>query len=221
MKTIVIGSQKGGSAKTTLVAHLAVEAVRAGDGPVWIIDTDQQGTLSQWHDRRAADAPHRADIPFPELTRGLDTIARKHEAAYCLLDTAPAASKENEAIFTLADLVLIPVRPSPNDLWAVGKTVSVVQAAGKPFLFVITQAKAGTKITAQTIAALSRHGPVAQSLIADRVPYAVAMAGGNTASELEAKGHAAAEVTALWQEVKAFINESSKTAKDERMKRHG
>ena len=55
MQTVVIGSQKGGSAKTTLAAHLAVEAERRGDGPAWLIDTDQQATLSTWHGRREAE----------------------------------------------------------------------------------------------------------------------------------------------------------------------
>jgi chromosome partitioning protein len=60
MKTIVISSQKGGGGKTTLTALLSVEAERAGDGPAWLIDTDQQGTLSQWHERREAEKPERA-----------------------------------------------------------------------------------------------------------------------------------------------------------------
>ena len=63
MKTIVASSQKGGSGKTTLCAHLAVEAERQGDGPVWLIDTDKQGTLSQWHERRAAEQAPRFESP--------------------------------------------------------------------------------------------------------------------------------------------------------------
>jgi len=221
MKTIVVGSQKGGSAKTTLVAHLSVEAERVGDAPVWVIDTDQQGTLSQWHSRRQSETPQRAEIPFADLAKGLEALRGKHEAAYCLIDTAPADSQENAAILGLADLVLIPVRPSPNDLWAVGQTVAVVKAAGKPFLFVVTQAKPNANITAQTVAALSRHGPVAQAFIADRVPYATAMAGGNTASELASKGPAATEIAALWQEVKASFAENSKNLNNERKVKHG
>lgn len=54
MKTINLASQKGASGKTTLVSHLAVETERAGDGPAWMIDTDRQATLSQWHERREA-----------------------------------------------------------------------------------------------------------------------------------------------------------------------
>jgi chromosome partitioning protein len=200
MQTVVIGSQKGGSAKTTLAAHLAVEAERRGDGPAWLIDTDQQATLSTWHDRREAETPRRADIPLSQLASGLRTLATEHGATLCFIDTAPAASADNDAIFQLADLVLIPVRPSPADLWAVGATVAAVREAGQRFLFVITQAKPGSIITAQSIAALSRHGPVAQAMIADRVGYAMAMTSGNTAPELAPKGPAALELAALWAE---------------------
>lgn len=61
-------------------------------------------------------------------------------AACCFIDTAPTISEQSAALVNLADLVLIPVRPSPADLWAVSETVALVKNAGKPFLFVITQA---------------------------------------------------------------------------------
>lgn len=207
MKTIVVTSQKGGSGKTTLVAHLAVEAERSGDTPSWVIDTDKQGTLSVWHERRENEAPRRAEVPFGTLAKGLDTLARQ-QSAYCFIDTAPTISEQTIAVLKLADLVLIPVRPSPADLWAVAETLEIVKVAQKRFLFVITQAKMNTRITAQTVAALSQHGRVAQSFITDRVPYAVAMTGGRTAAELDPKSPAADEVSALWSTVKSCFHES-------------
>jgi chromosome partitioning protein len=213
MKTIVVASQKGGSSKTTTVALLAVEAERAGDGPAWIIDTDKQGSLSRWHDRRESETPQRAEMPFSELAAGLANLARKHGAAFCFIDTAPAISPQSASIIALADLVLIPVQPSPVDLWAVAETVEMVRDAGKPFLFVMTKANAQANITAQTVAALSHHGPISRTFIANRTAYAVAMAGGNTAPELSPKAPAAIEIAALWQEVKACFNENIKSAK--------
>ena len=76
MKTIIIASQKGGSGKTMLAAHLAVEAERAGD-TAWLIDTDRQATLSLWHERRKADTPQRLDVPFARIADGLATLAAK------------------------------------------------------------------------------------------------------------------------------------------------
>ncbi len=212
MKTILVTSQKGGSGKTMLTAHLAVEAERGGDAPVWIIDTDRQGTLTRWHERRQADTPQRADVRLERLAAGLVTLEQQG-GAYCFIDTAPTISQQTENLIGLADMVVIPVRPSPSDLWAVTETVQLVKEAGKPFLFVITQAKPQASITAQAIAALSEHGRVAQSFIADRVGYAAAMTGGHTAPEITPKGPVAIELANLWQELKATFHENSKTAK--------
>ena len=218
MKTIVINSQKGGSGKTTICAHLAVEAERAGDGPVFLIDTDPQGTLSTWHEHREAEAPQRVEVPLESLAEGL-AVLKDRKASYCFIDTAPTRTDENVALFRLADLVLVPIRPSPSDLWAAGATVSLLKEAGIPFLFILTQAKANASITAQAAAALSHHGPVAETFIADRVPYAAAMTNGRTALELSAKGPAAVETTALWKNIKACLHANMKKA--EKVKRHG
>ena len=108
----------------------------------------------------------------------------KREAALCLIDTAPNRGDENAQLFELADLVLVPVRPSPSDLWAVSATVTLLKRAGTPFLFVVNQATLNANITAQAIASLSHHGPVAETIIASRVYYAAAMTNGHTAPEL-------------------------------------
>jgi chromosome partitioning protein len=212
MKTILATSQKGGSSKTTLITLLSVEVERAGDGPAWILDTDPQRTLSKWHDRREHDTPQRAEIPFDRIDAGLKNLEGRG-ANYCFIDTAPTISSQSANLINVADLILIPVRPSPADLWASAETVALVKAAQKPFLFVITQAKHQATITAQTIAALSQHGRVAESFIADRVLYAGAMTGGRTAPELSPKGAAADEIAQLWKNVKSCFHENSKTSR--------
>jgi chromosome partitioning protein len=212
MKTILITSQKGGSGKTMLAAHLAVEAERTGDAPAWIIDTDRQATLTRWHERRKADTPHRGEVRLDKLMTGLAALAGQG-AAYCFIDTAPTISEQTAALIDLADLIVIPVRPSPSDLWAVTETVQLVKEADKPFLFVITQAKQQATITAQAIAALSEHGRVAKSFIADRVGYAAAMTGGNTAPEISPKGPVAEEISSLWVELKSCFHEKLKSIK--------
>ena len=211
MKKILVTSQKGGSGKTMLTAHLAVEAERS-DAQIWIIDTDRQGTLTRWHERRQADTPHRAEVRLERLAPGLKTLEQQG-AAFCFIDTAPTISQQTEALIALADLVVVPVRPSPSDLWAVTETVQLVKDAGKPFVFVITQAKPQASITAQAVAALSEHGRVAQSFIVDRVGYASAMTGGNTAPEITPKGPVAVEIANLWQELKSAFQQNSKARK--------
>jgi len=217
MKTIVITSQKGGSGKTMLVAHLAVEAEYTGDTPTWVIDTDRQATLTRWHERRKAETPQRGEVRLDKLTTGLGTLTNQG-AAYCFIDTAPTISSQTTALIELADLVLIPVRPSPCDLWAVTETVQLVKHTGRPFLFVINQAKTQATITAQAIAVLSEHGRVARSFVADRVAYAAAMTGGNTAPELLPHAAVAKEIAALWSEVKSCF---AKTLKAEKKAAHG
>jgi chromosome partitioning protein len=212
MQTIVWNSQKGGSGKTSLCAHVSVEAERAGDGPVYLIDTDPQGTLSTWHEARAAETPHRAEVSLAGLPAAIKAMGQRG-AAFCFIDTAPNRGDENAELFRQADLVLVPVRPSPSDLWAVAATVKLLKQAGTPFLFVVNQATLNANITAQAVASLSHHGRVAQTIIVNRVPYAAAMTDGRTAPELSPKGPAAAEITALWTNIKSCLHASMPATK--------
>ena len=81
---------------------------------------------------------------------------------YAVVDVPPAITDAIRAVVALADLVLIPVKPSPHDLRAVGRTVEIAREGGKTFCFVLTQAKGNALLTVQAMAALSEHGVVAQ-----------------------------------------------------------
>lgn len=214
MQIVVINSQKGGSGKTTLCAHLAVQAEIAGDGPCFVIDTDPQGTLSTWHEKREADVPQRAEVALNDMKAGLQMLEHRG-AAYCFIDTAPTRTDENVDLFRMASLVLVPIRPSPSDLWAAAVTVAMLKAERVPFLFVLTQAKNNASITGQAAAALSHHGPVAETFIADRVPYAAAMNDGRTAIELLSKGPAALETAKLWKNIKSCLHANMQTFQQE------
>jgi chromosome partitioning protein len=215
MLTIVVNSQKGGSGKTTLCAHLSVQAERDGDGEVFLIDTDPQGTLTTWHEKREAAVPRRVELPLQDIADGLKLL-RERKAAFCFIDTAPSRTDETTALFRLADLVLVPIRPSPSDLWAASATVELLKRNNIPFLFILNQIKASANITAQA-AALSHHGPVAETFIVDRVPYAAAMTDGRTALELTPKGPAAIETAALWKNIKTWLQPPVKSSKKERV----
>jgi chromosome partitioning protein len=212
MRTIVINSQKGGSGKTTLCTLLAVEAERAGDGPVFLIDTDPQGSLTTWHDKRQAETPQRVELPFDGIADGLRKLQERN-TAFCFIDTAPSRTDETAVLFDLADLVIVPIRPSPSDLWAASATVELLKREKVPFLFILNQVKANAGITAQAAAALSHHGPVAETFIGDRVPYAAAMTDGRTAGELAPNGRAATETAALWKNIQAWFDANMKTTK--------
>lgn len=207
MQVIVINSQKGGSAKTMLAKHLSVEAERAGDGPVFLIDTDPQGSLTAWHAKRESESPALAEVSFEALERGLETI-RRHGAAYCFLDTGSGRLEIASKLFKLADFVIFPVQPSEDDLIAAPKTVHALKAAGVPFVFVLTRVKPGTLITAQAAAVLSKHGEVAQTFVNDRTGYKSPYSRGQTVTEAEPRGVAAKEITSLWINLKSCLHAS-------------
>lgn len=210
MKTIVLASQKGGAGKTTLAAHLAVMAEKAGEGPCVLIDTDPQASLAAWWNGRAAETPAYAPTTLKELSDKLDALA-KAKFRYAFIDTPPAITEAIRAVVALADFVLIPTRPSPHDLRAVGSTVELAAGAGRPFAFALTQAKTNSRLTVQAMAALSEHGVVASSIIVDRVDYASSMVDGRTVMEIDPRGRAAAEMAELWRFCKTRINERKKT----------
>ena len=167
MHVIVVNSQKGGSGKTMLCKHLSVEAERVGDGPMFLIDTDPQGSLTAWHAKRESEIPARVDVPFEGLQQGLELL-RSHGAAYCLIDTASGRTEIAKHLFNLAHFVLFPVQASEDDLTAAPVTVQALKEATVPFLFVLTRVRANTLITAQAAALLSKHGEVAGTFINDR-----------------------------------------------------
>ncbi len=212
MNVIVLASQKGGVGKTTLAAHLAVAAEAAGAGPVVLIDTDPQGSLSAWWNVREAETPALAPSTIAELAEKLAALGAAGYT-FAIIDTPPAITGAIRAVVGTADLVLIPTRPSPHDLRAVGSTVELVQDADKPFVFVVTQAKPNTRLTVQAIAALSAHGAVAQAIMHDRVDYAGSMIDGRTVQETDGKGRSAAEMVELWDFVQERMTKSTKTRK--------
>jgi chromosome partitioning protein len=218
MQTIVINSQKGGSGKTMLCKHLAVEAERAGDGPVFLIDTDPQGTLTAWHTKRDSEAPARVDLPFHGLEKGLELI-RTHGAAYCIIDTASGRLDIAAELFKLADLAIFPVQPSEDDLTAAPVTVQNLKGSGTPFVFVLTRVRANTLITAQAAAILSKHGQVAETFVVDRTGYKSPYAKGQTITEAEPHGAAAQELASLWKNIKACLHDSMQ--RQEEVKKHG
>lgn len=210
MKTLVIASQKGGAGKTTIAAHLAVAAELAGAGPVVLIDTDPQGSLSEWWNSRQAATPALATATLAELPAKLQAL-QAAGVALAVIDTPPAITEAIRDVVRQADFVLIPTRPSPHDLRAVGQSVDIAREAGKPFAFCVTQAKPTARLTVQAVAALSAHGPVAPAIVHDRVDYAASMVDGRTVNETDAKGRSAGEMKELLSFVQAQLHDKKPT----------
>ncbi len=203
MKTLVLAATKGGSGKTTLAAHLAVCAQLSDDGPVTLLDLDPQRNLTAWWTDRENDTPEMSEVLLDEFRA--EIAAAKSHSGILIVDTPRFEAVALSEILKEADFVIIPVQPSPNDLRAVAKTVETVKESGKPFCFVITRGTARSNLTQQAPMVLSEFGPVATTIIFNRVSYADAMTDGRTAQEIDPKGKAAAEVISLWGYVKAKL----------------
>ena len=190
----------GGVGKTTLAGHLGVMAGINKNGPVALIDTDPQASLSNWWNERKAETPIFASVSIANLANHLKEL-ESGGVKLAIIDTPPAITETIRLVIAVADLVLIPTRPSPHDLRAVGSTVEMVEAAGKPMVFVINGAAARARITGEAAIALSQHGTVAPVTIYQRTDFAASMIDGRTVQEIDASSRSTDEIKELWKYV--------------------
>lgn len=208
MKVIVLASQKGGVGKTTLAAHLAIAATKGG-GKCVLTDTDPQGSLVAWWNKREAETPAYQETMIKDLPQTIEAL-KKAGFDYFFIDTPPATTPAMRTVFNYADYVLIPTKPSPHDLGAIGQTIDIVTEAGRKYGFVITQAKSNSRLTLQSVQALIEHGETSPAIIHDRVDFAGSMIGGGSVLESDPKGRSAEEIQTLWLFVKARISDKAK-----------
>lgn len=197
MRVLAVASQKGGSGKTTLAGHIGVQAQLAGAGPVVLIDTDPQGSLADWWNERKAQAPAFAHTTVSRLISDLDEL-RAQGFKLAVIDTPPAITMAIQNVISVAELVVIPTRPSPHDLRAAGATVEMVERAGKALVFVVNGAAMRARITSDAAIALSQHGTVAPITIHQRTDFAASMIDGRTVMELDPSSKSTEEIQALW-----------------------
>ena len=200
MQVIVFASQKGGAGKTTLCGQLAVQAELIGAGPVCLIDTDPQGSLADWWNARPSETPVFVQTHFSSLLEDLNNL-RAQGIKLVFIDTPPAVTDTIREIVAYADLVVVPTRPSPHDLRAVGATVDIVESHGKPMIFTVNAATRRARITGEAAVALSQHGVVAPVTVHQRIDFATSMIDGRTVMEINAESASAKEIIELWQYV--------------------
>jgi len=186
-----------------LSGHIAVAAQNAGVGPVALIDTDPQGSLSHWWDARKAPEPLFVKVGPLELGKALEHLTRSG-VKLAVIDTPPAITESISYVIGHADLVVLPTRPSPHDLRAVGPTVDIANR-GKPVLFVVNAATLRARITGETAVALSQHGTVAPVTIHHRVDLAASMVDGRTVGEVTPDSASAKEIQQLWTYVQGRL----------------
>ncbi|HZB92935.1 MAG TPA: ParA family partition ATPase [Stellaceae bacterium] len=205
-KIITIAQQKGGAGKTTLAAHLAL--AWAGSSRVAIIDIDPQASLAAWfrlrRERFGALAPglEVAALGGWRVAKELERLAKRHDVV--LIDTAPHAETEARIAVRAASLVLVPVQPSPMDVWATRQTLDLARQERVPTLLVLNRVPPRANLTEQMASALQALGaPIAATQIGNRVALASALAEGRGILEHAPSSRAAEEITALAREVMA------------------
>jgi len=209
MHVVALCSQKGGSGKTTLAGHLAVQAGLAGMGPVALVDTDPQGSLAAWWNARASDRPAFAATALAQLPTDIERL-RLEGCKLVLIDTPPAINMAIQRVINVAELVIIPTRPSPHDLRAVAGTVDMAERAQCRLVFVLNAVNLRAKITSDAVVALSQHGTVAPVFIQQRTDFATSMIDGRTVCELDPGGRSAEEVARLWEYLAAQLQKQER-----------
>jgi chromosome partitioning protein len=211
MQTIVLATQKGGSGKSTLAIGLALAAIQAGHS-VRLIETDSQGTLSNWQSRRIYAEPLvEPAYSAGEIEQRLQSLDRSG-VTLTIVDTAGGVSAATTAAIRYADLCLIPARPSVADIEATASTLHTIRAWKKPFAFVLNQTpiRGQRSSSAATAlgddAALDIADVLAQPFIVMRNDHQDALSAGLAVSEYAPASKSADEIRSLWQWVEARLN---------------
>ena len=202
-KVLTIAQQKGGAGKTTLAVQLGMAFSEAGRR-VAMIDIDPQGSLIAWDRARgstgADNGPYVGMVAGWKVGNELERLKRDFDLV--LIDSPPHAETEAKMAVRAANLVLVPVQPSPMDVWATKPTLDVTIAARVPALVVLNRVPPRGKVIDAVRKALAEDGvEVAESAVGNRVAFAASMMEGRGVTETAARSPAALEIRALRDEI--------------------
>ena len=204
MKVISILNQKGGSGKTTIATHLA-RSLQLKGFSVLLVDSDPQGSCRDWAAVNEENPVPVVGIDRPTIERDLKRIANKD---YVIIDGAPQAADLAISAIKASDVIIIPVQPSPYDIWATSDLVDLVKQRIEmtdgtlKAAFVVSRTIKGTKIGKEISTALADYDlPVLKTNIIQRVIYPTSASKGSSVLDDEPNGEASKEILNLTNEI--------------------
>jgi chromosome partitioning protein len=205
LRVVTLISVKGGVGKTTISSALAVRAAE-DSRRVALLDLDPQESLASWWTRRGRTKNPKL-FEVDATTEAIELLVSEGWD-WVFIDTGPARIELIEPGIAVADLVLIPTRPSALDIEQAAICVELCERHGKPHAFVLNHAPAGTKLTKSSIQFLKQNGStVMDTPITFRQAYMAAVTVGKSGPEVEKAGVARKEVDALWSAVTKLLAE--------------
>jgi chromosome partitioning protein len=205
MRVVALVNQKGGSGKSTLAACLAVAAQEAGER-VFLIDMDPQKSLLKWgHRRQDKDLPVEA-VTAAKLEAAIAALARSR-LTLVIIDTPATDTPAADAAMRIADLCLIPARPTIFDIWASEATRGKLKTLSKDYAFLLNQCPPlqESQRVSDGAAAIEAMGGLLRPFVVARVDYQEAAREGMGVTEIDSDGKAAEEMRSLWSSLKRRI----------------